>query len=291
MIIVRLMGGLGNQMFQYAFGRSVANRNNTELKLDVSFFDKTKPQKGHVVRNFDLDIFNIKENFASPREISRLSRRFKNGLLNKIANKILGQPRTFITQPHFHFSPDVYYSPDNVYLSGYWQTEKYFKNIESLIRSEFTFKEDMSDKAKELLAQIRNSNSVCVNVRRGDFLTNDNLGFQDVDYFEKAEKIISERVSNPIYFVFSDEIEWCENHLKFLTPAVFVSHTFAGRKFQDYLRLMSGCKHFIIPNSSFAWWAVWFNQEKERIVIAPAIWFKDSSLDTKDLIPLDWIRV
>lgn len=292
MIIVKLWGGMGNQMFQYAFGRCLAFKHATELKLDVSFFDNQKAGKnGHVFRNYDLDIYNIYAKPATENEIFSLSRWGKNELLNKGVNKILGYKKSFIAEPHFHFSAAVYNSPDNVYLSGYWQTEKYFAEIASLIRTDFTFKDEMNDKAKQLLNSIANTNSVCVNVRRGDFVTNNFHGSYGSDYFTKADAIIKENLSDRTYFVFSDEPDWCEQNLKFDGETVFVSHEFAGIKFQDYLRLMSSCNHFIIPNSSFAWWAVWFNMNKNKIVVAPKLWFNDPTLNTSDLTPSSWFRI
>ena len=115
--------------------------------------------------------------------------------------------------------------------------------------------------------------------------------FHGSDYFKKAESILKGQIANPVYYVFSDEIEWCERHLKFDKETVFVSHDYAGQKFQDYLRLMTSCNHYIIPNSSFAWWAVWFNMNKDKIVIAPKMWFNDPSLNTTDLTPASWIRI
>jgi len=292
MIIVKLWGGLGNQMFQYAFGRCLAFRHNTELKLDLNFFNnQIAGKKGQVLRNYDLDIYNINSISATTEEIFKLGRRFKIEFFDKGVNKIFGYKSSYIAEPHFHFSDAAYHSPDNVYLSGYWQTEKYFSEITSLIRADFTFKDKMSDTASELLNWITNTNSVCVNVRRGDFVTNNFHGSYGFDYFKKAESIMNEKTTNQTYFIFSDEIEWCQQNLKFEGETVFVSHEYAGRKFQDYLRLMSSCNHFIIPNSSFAWWAVWFNMNKDKIVVAPQLWFNDTSFNTSDLTPASWIRV
>jgi hypothetical protein len=292
MIIVGLSGGMGNQMFQYAFARCLAHRRQTELKLDLSFFKNQPPaETGHVFRNYDLDIFAIDENFATEEEVFRLRSRFHHTLLDKIANKIVGVKKSCVREPHFQFSESAYQSSDNVYLSGYWQTEKYFSAIRSLIQSDFTFKEPMTNNATELLSQILSKNSVCVNVRRGDFVTNSFHGSYGPSYFSEAERIMESKVADPTYFVFSDEIEWCRANLQFNNPTVFVSHEFAGRKFQDYLRLMSACKHFIIPNSSFAWWAVWFNENPVKTVIAPAAWFSDTNINTNDLVPADWIRI
>jgi hypothetical protein len=292
MIIVKLAGGLGNQMFQYAFGRCLAHRQGFELKFDRSEFNiEQAGKKGHVFREYDLGILNIQENFATKEEVFKLGKRFENDLLDRACNRIFGRKKSYLLEPHFHFSPTAYNAPDNVYLVGYWQTEKYFKAIEPLIRTEFTFKEEMSEKAKEMLGRINNSNSICLNVRRGDFVTNNFHGSHGAAYFGEADAVIKQKIADYTYYVFSDEIEWCEENLKFDNPTVFVSHEFAGKKFQDYIRLMAACKHFVIPNSSFAWWAVWLNQDKDKIVIAPKIWFTDSSFNTNDLIPAGWIRI
>lgn len=292
MIIVRLMGGLGNQMFQYAFGRCLSERNNSEVKLDTSSFPERTPANGsYVVRNYDLDVFDISPQFATDIEISSLSKRTSMPLLDRLLNKALGYKDSVVLEPHFHFSPIVHESPDNRYLIGYWQSPKYFAEIESSIRREFSFREPPSVEAQRMLEQIEGVTSICVNVRRGDFVTNPFHGSYGIDYFQAADAVLKERIADYQYFVFSDDIEWCEANLEFDVPSTFVSHEYAGSKFEDYLRLMSACKHFVIPNSSFAWWAVWFNQDPEKIVIAPKAWFQDPKFDTRDLIPETWIRL
>ncbi|MBK7708125.1 MAG: alpha-1,2-fucosyltransferase [Acidobacteria bacterium] len=292
MIVVKLMGGLGNRMFQYAFGRHLAHRHKTQLKLDLSFFlDAMPKKKHHVIRHYDLDIFNIDGIVASESEVFDLSKRVQFSLLDRALNRFWRYKKSHIVEPHFHFSVAAFNSPDDVYSNGYWQTEKYFGDVSELVRSDFSFKEALGPRAADLHQRIMDSNSVCLNVRRGDFVVNDFHGVQGVDYFARANELLRQQVVGFEYFVFSDEIEWCEANLKFDNPVTFVSHEYAGRKFQDYLRLMSAWKHFVIPNSSFAWWAVWFNQDPDRLVIAPKNWFGDSSLDTSDLIPENWLRV
>jgi hypothetical protein len=128
-------------------------------------------------------------------------------------------------------------------------------------------------------------------VRRTDFLTNPLNGFYEVDYYRRAEELIREHVPHPSYFVFSDDMEWCESNLSFAGPTQFVSQDFGPLKFRDDLRLMSACKHFVVANSSFSWWAAWLNPDQTKMVIAPRAWFADQSLDTKDLIPESWIRI
>src|SRR4030095_14873700 len=152
------------------------------------------------------------------------------------------------------------------------QTEKYFHNIEQTLRADFTFKEEMSPNALEIAKQIKESNSVCVHVRRTDFLTVTGFGVLDIDYFQQGEELLSDRLDEPTYFVFSDDIEGCPKNLRFRSESIFVSDDFGEKKFRDDMRLMSLCNNYIISNSSFAWWAVWLNQSEDKIVIAPKTW-------------------
>jgi hypothetical protein len=291
MIIVRLMGGLGNQMFQYAVGRNLALSNSTDLKLDISHYSQQPLGSHEAVRNFDLDVFNINGSVATNEEVMRLAGRSRFDLVNKVLRKVLGPRSSHFVERTYLYDPDVLKLPDNTYLDGYFQTEKYFCDIEEIIRTDFTFKDEMSLKAMKIVRQIDASNSVCVHVRRTDFLTNSAFGVQDVDYFERAEKIISSRVSEPKYFVFSDDIEWCQHNLSFQSETIFVDEDFGPRKFRDDLRLMVQCKNYIISNSSFAWWAVWLNQIRDNIVIAPKTWVQHPDYPSDDLIPLTWLRV
>src|SRR5262249_12175713 len=285
-------GGMGNQMFQYAFGRRLAHKHGTELKFDLGFFeDQDQSNPDHVVRRYDLDIFNVTGTPASDREISRLARRTDIDLVERLMNRILGPRSSHIREPHFHYSEAAFRAKDDVYLDGYWQSGKYFADAEDLIRSDFTFREDLTAPARALLSEIETSESVCVNVRRGDFVTNPFHGTLGQDYYGEGEGIVKRSASEPTFFVFSDEVEWCEANLRFDGPTVYVSHEYAGRKFQDYIRLMAACRHFIIPNSSFAWWAVWFNRNTDRTVVAPTNSFSDPTLDPKDLVPPTLIRI
>jgi hypothetical protein len=286
------MGGLGNQMFQYAFGRHLQERNKTELKFDTSEFELTSGGPGFVPRKYDLDIFGIAVEIASKEEVSRLRDRVGVPLVDRTLDRVLGRKKSYVFElPIFNFVEERYNAPDNTYFEGYWQSEKYFADVEPIIRREFTIREPLQPNSSDLIGEIQSSNSVCVNVRRGDFVTNDRHGWYGIDFFAKGEAILNERMSDHCFYVFSDDIDWCIENLRFERPATFVSHEYAGRKFQDYLRLMAACKHFIIPNSSFAWWAVWLNQSSEKVVIAPEKWTNVPELDTKDLYQPGWILI
>lgn len=283
---------MGNQMFQYAAGRRLALKHKTTLKLDLTFLLDRTPRENFTYRNYDLDVFNIQENFASPSEINKLAPKNKN-FIDKVKQKL--KLINIIQEPHFHLYEKLLSAPDNSYLEGYWQSEKYFKDIEHIIRKDFIFKSDLDSESKKMAEKITSSNSICINIRRGDFakdpITNKFHGVCDLDYFLKSIDHIAERTNNPHFFIFSDDIEWCEKNLKISYPNTIVPHIYAGKKFENYLKLMSICKHFIIPNSTFAWWGAWLNRNPEKIVVAPRKWFNDPSINTDDLIPEIWIRI
>lgn len=293
MIIVKLMGGLGNQMFQYAAAKSLAGHLRTSFKLDTTFLLDRTPKENFVYRDFDLDIFNINPGIATKEETDRFTRKPSSALAQYLAwvkNKIWQSKYYF--EPHFHFTPDFFKLPANCYLDGYWQSPKYFTNVEKELRIDFSFNESIQRNSLKLHKSILEQTSVCVNVRRADFLSNAFHGVCDMKYFAPAIEIVASRINNPHFFIFSDDPEWCKENIKPSYPVTFVGHEHAGYKFSNYLQLMSQCKHYIIPNSSFAWWAVWLNTRlEEKIVVAPQSWFADSSWNSKDLIPDTWIRV
>ena len=174
---------------------------------------------------------------------------------------------------------------------GWWQSECYFKKESKALRNTFSFKTGILEKSKSMFEQIQESNAICLNVRRTDFLKNDVLNTTNLAYFERAAQYLAERIEDPHFFVFTDDLPWCRKNIKLKHPVTFVSHDLKGEKFGNYLQLMKSCQHFIIPNSSFAWWAVWLNENQNKMVVAPQKWFNDSSINTSDLIPSTWIRL
>ncbi len=293
MITVELMGGLGNQMFQYAIGRHMALLNQTDLFLDKQFLDDRRPRrKGFVFRNYDLDLFDLPVRFASSEMASSYGRTAP--LLRRIVNKISpAQATEYVPEKHFHFNREVLTRRGNLYLSGYWQSPQYFEAIAPIIRADFSFPFRLPAKTQLLYDTISTTNSVCVNVRRGDFVTNPVHGTASLAYYSQAEEKIASGVDEPHYFVFSDDIKWCQENLKIQAPVIYVDHQYAGEKFGHYLQLMHQCKHFIIPNSTFAWWAAWLSPHKDKLVIAPKKWFNRPlwPTDTNDLIPDSWVRL
>lgn len=297
MIIVKLKGGLGNQMFQYALGRCLAEKNKDKLFFDITqLLDRTP--RDIVFRDYNLDIFNINPQFTFLSKVARLLPVplvwfGASYFVSKIKN-IIGI-QNYIKENINIFNRSILDLKGDVYLDGYWQSEKYFKEIEDIIRKDFTFEKKLSKKAQDLAEKIDSSNSVCLNVRRGEFVSSPSAsklhGFVGVEYYNKGIDVIISKIENPHFFIFSDDIEWCMDNLKLKYPHTFVSHDYLGEKYGEYLHLMTLCKNFLVSNSTFSWWAAWLSRYQSKIVIAPKKWFKDSSINSEDLIPQSWIRV
>ncbi|HUC80441.1 MAG TPA: alpha-1,2-fucosyltransferase [Flavisolibacter sp.] len=291
MIILKMMGGMGNQMFQYAFGRYLAHKHQTELKFDLSYLNERPKDGNRVIRDFDLDIFKIKGSFADPELVKAFVGRTGIPIADKVLQKVLGPKKSHMIERDLHFLPDFFAAPDNVYLEGYFASEKYFAPVKKMIAEEFTVKEPLGAKAASLLQEVQGRNSVCVNIRRGDFVTNPTHNICGLDYYAAAEKTMLEKGSDFHFYVFSDDVEWCKENLQFSVPTTFVTHEYKGNKFQDYFRLMSSCQHFIIPNSSFAWWATYLNTKQDKIVIAPSRWLNMPGFTTDDILPASWMKI
>jgi len=292
MVIVQLLGGIGNQMFQYAAARRLAFINKVELKLDITSF------KDYKSRKYDLGCFNIVENFATEKEIY-LYRKFRNkrgfGRIYRVLDKIIPyHKRRYIMERHFHYDSDMSRVSGNVYLEGYWQSEKYFEDIESIIRKEFTIKHKTDSKNRQMGHLIPGLQSVSIHIRRGDYVTNPVIkkfhGICTLEYYYTAIKKITEIVKEPHFFVFSDDIEWAQDNLIISHPVTFITHNNANRHFED-LRLLSFCKHHIVANSSFSWWGAWLSTNPDKIVFAPKKWFTDPGKNTDDLVPESWHRI
>jgi hypothetical protein len=291
MIHVRLMGGMGNQMFQYALARSLAIKHRTEARVDLSFLLDRSVKRNFVFRDYDLGIFDveIKPSF-SPLAL-KLIGQTKNRELNERMQRLVARGKNVVSERSFAFDPDVLESPDNSLLIGYWQSERYFIDRAEEIRKCFALEPRLNRKQKEMNNRIAAANSVCLNVRRGDFVGNTYHGTMGVDYFERAANAIAERSPAPVFFVFSDDVAWCQEQIELRFETHYVDHAYAGPRFGVYLKLMTGCNHFIIPNSSFGWWAAWLGNREGKIAIAPEKWFEEETIDTSDLIPAGWLRL
>jgi hypothetical protein len=292
MIIVRLTDGLGNQMFQYALGRKLAELHYTELKLDISWYQGKDEVKQK--RQYSLSCFNIEENIATQIDLDFFRKKNIVHSLNSGIRKSLNLPPYKTTKNHeqFEFDPLILKSPRNTYLKGYWQTEKYFADIRQILLKDFSLKVEINPNCEPFIERINQSNSVSLHVRRGDYVqeeyTNRLHGVCSLDYYKIAINHIKKHIQEPHFFIFSDDPEWVKENLLWEDKTTFV----CGNNFADYedLYLMSLCKHNIIANSSFSWWGAWLNQNQLKIVCAPQRWFAVKSRNLQDIVPSDWLR-
>jgi hypothetical protein len=285
MIISNIIGGLGNQMFQYAAGRTLAHLNNTFVKLDVSSFSENK------LRTFDLLSLNATVGFATKEEISNLLpvHNFEKAFQYLSPLK----KRSYYREKEFSFNKKVLALGKNVYLKGYFQSEKYFLPAKNIIISEFTFKKEFVKTIDYFSATLRNNDSVSVHIRRGDFdqdpVTTNYHGTLDAGYYNTAIELIRSRIPNATFYFFSDNIDWVKENLS-IPSAVFVSGNITKNHIED-LYLMSQCRHNIIANSSFSWWGAWLNDNQNKVIIAPEKWFNKGPKDTQDIIPKEWYKI
>jgi len=291
LIITNIIGGLGNQMFQYAAARHLSLKLASDLKVDISDFSGYKLHQG-----FELDrLFNIDAKPALDEDVSKIIGVQKYNLMRRILRKRqlkYLRHKNYIVEPHFNYWDGVNYLNDNSYLDGYWQSERYFDDNADKIRAEFTFKIPFSKINSEIAAHILQVNAISLHVRRGDYVTNPKnayIGFCSLDYYKAAINQMISKIKDPIFFIFSDDIAWVKNNLLFANQAVFVDHNKNTESYND-MRLMSLCKHHIIANSSFSWWGAWLNTNPDKLVIAPKNWFRNG-INDKDLIPVEWMRL
>src|SRR3989339_258428 len=257
MIITKLIGGIGNQMFQYAAGKALAEHRGVELKLDISDF------QFYTNRWFSLNHFNINADIASDEEISKFIGKNKSKSLmllrERIGRLLPLKRRKIYYEHHFHYDEGFFNLPSNIYINGYWQSEKYFKDIKSIILNDLSFKEPLEGLNNEISVKILSSNSVSIHIRRGDYVTNKithlTHGVCGIEYYINAINYISKHLEEPHFFIFSDEPDWAKTNL----------------------------------NTSFSWWGAWLCRDENKIVIAPQKWFNEYKADTKDLYPEDWI--
>lgn len=295
MIVVKLIGGLGNQLFQYAAGRALATYHKTELMLDISHL-KLISNGAYTQRKFELDRFNINAAIVNEEEVLKSFDFTQNKFITRLKKL---SPRLFskmiFNEHHFNFHSEFLRLPEDTYLNGYWQSERYFNSFRDKLMAEITLKEPMSSAALLVDKKIINVNAVSLHVRRGDFVSlksaNHFHGYLEIDYYKLAIEQIKNKVADPNFFIFSDDLDWCKKNLDFIEQKEFVEGKANGISTQEELILMSHCKHNIIANSSFSWWGAWLNQNKSKTVIAPKNWFADKKINTNDLIPTNWIKI
>jgi hypothetical protein len=290
MIIVQLKGGFGNQLFQYAAGLSLAIHHKTTLKVDISELIGPDKLLG-TQRYFDLQYLKRPPEIATAEEIHRICH--KPFYLQYLQKLLPCHQRRIYKEAAFSYDPHFFEAGNDIYLKGYRQSEHYFHNIENIIRDSFRIQESLLGQVSSCASEICSVNSVSIHIRRGDYKKAEAMkihGLLGKDYYNAAIERMYSLVNDPVFYVFSDDAEWVKHNLSFKSDCVFVSGILTKTHFEDFY-LMSCCKHNIIANSSFSWWAAWLNDNKEKKVIAPVNWFNQYTAKTEDLIPAGWIRI
>lgn len=297
--IVKFQGGLGNQMFQYAFAFALANETGAEVLFDFDWFKAVYADKNVSPRTFELGAFNAECKPACEEALKLVVYKHKRNLFEKLLwtlfkikdfkpqKNVLRQRQAYVFEKKFLKKPDIYY------YEGYFQNEKYFKHYRKELLQQFSLRptELLDEKNSQILEQIKEANSVSIHIRRGDYVTLESAnkfhGTCSLEYYEKAIEYIAKNVKNPHFFVFSDDIDWVQTNLKINYPYTVID--FNQEKNHFDLELMKNCKHNILANSSFSWWGAWLNENPEKIVISPKNWIVANQ--KCDVVPSEWIKL
>lgn len=295
-ILVRLWGGLGNQMYQYALAKKLSLlNNNAQIKLDISYFE-------NYYWPFELNKLNIHASIADKKDIFGFDNGTLGVKLSRLIEKIpwirvkdfIRKPFSKVyTEPKVSFCPEVLNIRKDVYLKGYWSSYKYFSDIRDVLLKEFEFKGTMNEDNKRIAEQIISSKtSVSLHVRRGDYIKLPNAKklfrspYED-GFYDRAISEIEKNIENPEFFLFSDDLEWVKEHIKLNHKTTLVDINKGNNNYWD-MKLMSLCKHNIIANSTFSWWAAYLNQNENKLIYAPKAWLNDSRYIMDDIIPPDF---
>lgn len=289
MIITNLKGGLGNQMFQYAAGYALAQEIDQPHLINITQYNTDKDSKNETKRDFELYQFKISSPIARQEDIYRI-RGKKNSFLNLINtfNSFL------LNRKYIDFPIQKYFDSKDIYLDGYFQSERFFLKYRTELLSEFSLKEELkTTEYKKLEKKLqKDKNSVSIHIRRGDYITNQSAnkyhGTLNLEYYKNAIKKI--KVENKNVYVFSDEIDWVKENFKFLPKSSFFVSQYNLSSGQEII-LMSLSKNNIVANSSFSWWGAWLNKQEDKKVIAPKRWTLGDARVNNDIIPQTWIKI
>jgi hypothetical protein len=288
-VVTAIGGGLGNQMFQYAVGRRLSHVNNAELLLYLGDGYRRRPFRAYGLDRFQISARPARRGEAGGLKKVDLTRR----RLAKLFPALSPEPDPdMVLERGLDFDPSILAIRRNVKLRGTWQCENYFSDISDIIRSEFTLRDQLDARNEEFLRYIKNSNSVFIHVRRGDYVTHPidskKFGTCSVEYYKKAAYFLADTIGKPLqYFVFSDDPDWARTMRIGGDGAKIIDWN--GENPERDLALMRHCSHAIIANSTFGWWGAWLGDVTQRIVIAPRVWMQ--SMEHKDIVPERWIKM
>lgn len=293
MIIVKLISGLGNQLFQYAVGRKLSLCRKVPLGLDISFYQT------QTLRSFSLSYFNIQADIVPEDSVAGfLNYRTGNSFYSKISRKIEDylpkyKRKYYKEDEWWVYEPLIDKCRSPLYLEGYWQSYKYLMDLSPLILNELTIKQQFIHEVETVSSEIQGeTSSVSIHVRRSDYITDPDanalMGVLPLEYYKQAIKVIKDKVKNPVFYFFSDDLEWVKDHIDPNAPSMFIE---TGKDYLDFF-LMTKCRHQVIANSSFSWWGALLNSNSGKIVISPRRWLADYQLSERvELQFPNWIKI
>lgn len=294
MIIIKLAGGLGNQMFQYALGRKLSIENENPLFLDPSELKNYSMPREYRLNRFYIEANIVDEDFSF-NLLTRIMGGFRNKPYSHLTNKIFrmfpNQLFQEIKENKLSYNSSYLNISKNSILYGYWQNERYFIDIRNTLLKDFLIKGDVSRKNQKYLDEITNKQAIAVHIRRGDYVNNkENLSIYsqcDESYYYSAINYITQNVQFPELFIFSDDMPWVRTNLNFSLPTTYIEGDCADQDIEE-LFLMTKCKYHVIANSSFSWWGAWLSNFPQQIVVAPKKWFIDDRMNAEFELPKKW---
>jgi len=302
MVIVKIIGGFGNQLFQYAAGRALSLHLKTELKLDFSFFDTEEKKK--VLR---LNVFNLPYTVAEKNDYRNIKNLEKPLFVKRILNKIGIRIPPFYKSSHI-FEENILTIFDkkqqnnqNFYIEGWLGDEQCFINIRDLLLKELNINTILDEENNKIKSQIDATNSIAIHVRRGDYLKNAYFKTLPIEYYIKAINEIIQKIRNPHFFFFSDDIDWVKNNFLHIENSNFIENNnkkdtqWSTKGDVEDLMLIKSCKHQIIANSTYSWWGAWLNNNSDKLVYYPEQWFENTTAQTNfesnKFIPKNWNKI
>ncbi len=301
MIIVKIIGGLGNQLFQYSTGRALSLRINTQLKLDLSFYDNAKYRKV-----FRLDKFNLPYVVAKESDYNSLKNPSNIPQIYSFLKRFGIKVRPYYKPTHIHETEllkllKLKKKACDYYIDGWLSNQIYFKEYRDIILNDLNTEHLLNTENAAIYQEVKSINSVAVHIRRKDYLTNTYFVSLPVEYYEKAMNKAIEDISNPVFFFFSDDITWVKEQFSKIPNVRYIeNNSFSDTSWSTTgdiadLMLMRSCKHQIIANSTFSWWGAWLNENPLKKVYYPALWYNNKNaqkqFESNKFMPSDWIKV
>jgi hypothetical protein len=289
MVVCHLQGGLGNQMFQYATGLALSKRVEQELFVDLSHYTIENGALNETPRSCELDLFNLKVPFISENQIRDIRKELQHlPILKRLKRKVFSSSKLFQYNDNTN-AEQIPLNFEHYYLHGYFHNETHFLSVKNELTNAFQPAEKFPISNLSLVPD-----SVSVHIRRGDYISNTNAakhhGTCSLDYYNDAFDLVRSKISNPHFYFFSDDVEWCKINFKEMSSATFVENDNKKKSHEDLI-LMRSCEHQIIANSSYSWWAAWLNTNRKKIVVCPKKWTLQQVSEFNTVVPSLWIQI